>query len=94
MVKVKKEVKIPTPCGERLLVQRFKVENKSAGGILLPVEAQRTINQGLILAVGPKADSSFKIGQTILWSDFGATDIKLEGEQYVVLDDEAPLVIL
>ena len=91
-----------TPLGDSLLVERLEAEEKSAGGIVLPDSAKEKPIQGKVVAVGagrlgddgkPIA-LQVKKGDRILFGKYGGTEVKLDGDEYLIMKEEDVLAIL
>jgi len=90
------------PLNDRLLVQRLEEEEKTAGGIIIPDSAKEKPAQGKVVAVGPgKANDAgervalqVKEGDTILFSKYGGTDVKLDGEDYLIMREDDVLGVV
>ncbi|RWA69270.1 co-chaperone GroES [Mesorhizobium sp.] len=83
------------PLHDRILVRRIEAEEKTAGGIIIPDTAREKPQQGEVIAVGPGArDESgrltpldVKIGDRILFGKWSGTEIKLNGEDLVIMKE-------
>lgn len=83
------------PLGDRVVVKRIEAEQKTASGIIIPDNAQEKPQQGEIIAVGAGArDDSGKIvplevktGDIVLFGKWSGTEIKLEGQEYLVMKE-------
>jgi chaperonin GroES len=90
------------PLGERVFVKISPSEEKTAGGIFLPDNAKEKPQIGEIVNVGPgkrNEDGSFaplevKVGDQVLYSKYAGTDIKLGGDEYVLLAEKDILAIV
>ena len=90
------------PLNDRLLVQRLEEEAKTAGGIILPDSAKEKPAQGKVVAVGPGKTNDagerialqVKEGDVILFSKYGGTDVKLDGEDYLIMREDDVLGIV
>jgi chaperonin GroES len=90
------------PLGDRVLVQRVEAEAKSAGGILLPESAKEKPKEGKIVAVGEgrtldngeRSKFSVKKGDRILFSSYAGTEVKFQGEEYLIMREEDILGII
>ena len=90
------------PLGDRLLVKQLDAEEKSKGGIILPDTAKEKPKEGKIEAVGPGKvledgkvqPLSVKTGDHILFSSYAGTEIKLDGEDYLIMKEEDVLAII
>lgn len=84
------------PLGDRILVKVREAEEKTAGGILLPDTAKEKPQVGEVVQVGSgkrNDDGSYqaidvKVGDNVLYSKYAGTDIKLGGEDYVLLREQ------
>ena len=88
------------PYGDRILVKPMPEEEKSAGGILLPDSAKERPQSGEVIAVGPgkiedgkRLAMEIKAGDTIVYSKYGGTEIKVDGEDYLILKESDVLAI-
>jgi len=81
------------PLHDRVLVRRLSEEEKTAGGIIIPDTAQEKPSEGEIVAVGSgiRADDGsvreldVKVGDRVLFGKFGGTDVKVDGEDLLIL---------
>lgn len=90
------------PLGDRVLIQPFKAEEKSAGGIIIPesVSKDKPI-QGTVVAVGEgkKADDGSRIGldvkvdDVVFFSKYAGTDLKIDGENYLIIQESEILAV-
>jgi chaperonin GroES len=102
MATVALSVSTVKPLGDRIFVKVSESEERTAGGILLPDTAKEKPQVGEIVAVGPgkrNDDGSYqalevKIGDKVLYSKYAGTDIKLGGEEYVLLSEKDILATL
>ena len=83
------------PLHDRILVRRIEAEEKTAGGIIIPDTAKEKPQEGEVIAVGPGArDESgkltpldVKIGDCILFGKWSGTEIKLNGEDLLIMKE-------
>ena len=75
------------PLGERVLVERTEVENKTASGIIIPDNAKEKPQTAKFIAVGSKVEYVIVV-YTIVFEQYRGTEIKLEGKDYLVLNVE------
>ncbi len=102
MATVSLSVSTVKPLGDRIFVKVSESQERTAGGILLPDTAKEKPQVGEIVAVGPgkrNDDGSYqalevKIGDKVLYSKYAGTDIKLGGEEYVLLSEKDILASL
>jgi chaperonin GroES len=89
------------PLGDRVLVEPLDPEAKSAGGIFLPEAAQEAPRAGKVIAVGPgrKTDDgtlipvNVKIGDVVMYTKYGGNEVKIEGKDYLLLEEHSLLAI-
>ncbi|HTR62371.1 MAG TPA: co-chaperone GroES [Candidatus Binataceae bacterium] len=90
------------PLGDRILVKRIKEEEKTKGGIIIPDTAKEKPQEGKVVAVGKgKHDDNGKLiplevkaGDKILFGKYSGSEIKLEGEEHLILREDDILGIL
>lgn len=83
------------PLGDRVVLKRIEAEQKTASGIIIPDTAQEKPQQGEIVAVGAGArdDSGkivpleVKVGDIVLFGKWSGTEIKLDGQEYLVMKE-------
>jgi len=80
------------PLGDRVVVKVLEMEERTESGIVLPDTAKEKPQQGEVVAVGPavaeKAGFEIKVGDRVIYSKYGGTEIKFEGEEYLILNCE------
>lgn len=81
------------PLGERVLVERTEVENKTASGIIIPDNAKEKPQSAKVIAIGNKVED-VKVGDTIVFEQYRGTEIKLEGKEYLILNIENVIGIM
>ncbi|MGD9045569.1 MAG: co-chaperone GroES [Desulfobacterales bacterium] len=90
------------PLQDRILVQRVEEEEKTKGGIIIPDTAKEKPAEGKIVSVGKgKLDESgkriapeVKKGDRILFGKYSGTEVKIEGEEYLIMREEDVLGII
>lgn len=75
------------PLGERVLVERTEVENKTASGIIIPDNAKEKPQTAKVVAIGNKIED-LKVGDTIVFEQYRGSEIKLDGRDYLILNLE------
>lgn len=75
------------PLGERVLVKRTEVENKTSSGIFIPDNATEKPQTAKVIAIGSKVED-IKVADTILFEQYRGTEFKLDGEDYLILNIE------
>lgn len=84
------------PLYDRVLVKRLENEQKSAGGIIIPDTAQEKTQYGTVIAAGEGKSTSdgslrplkVKEGDKVIFGKFSGTEVKLSGEEYLILREE------
>ena len=90
------------PLGDRVLVKRVEEESKTKGGIIIPDTAKEKPQEGEVVAVGPGArdeDGDYiamdlKAGDRILFGKWSGTEVKLEGEDLIIMKESDVLGVL
>ena len=90
------------PLHDRVLVRRVEADEKTSGGIIIPDTAKEKPQQGKVFAVGKgkvKEDNSrqpldVKDGDTILFGKYSGQEIKLQGEEYLIMREEEILGVI
>ena len=90
------------PLGEKILIKRLEAEVKTAGGILLPETAKEKPKKGTIIAIGDgkllenggRAKFQVKIGDTVLFSSYGGTEVKIDDEEYLLMSEDDILAVI
>jgi chaperonin GroES len=84
-----------TPLHDRVLVRRIEGEEKTKGGLIIPDTAKEKPSEGEVVAVGEGARKesgelipmSVKAGDRILFGKWSGTEVKLEGEDYLIMKE-------
>lgn len=90
------------PLHDRIVVKRMEEEEKTAGGIIIPDTAKEKPQQGKVMAVGDgkfadngsRTPLTVKEGDRILFSKYAGTDIKVEGEELLIMREDDVLAIV
>ncbi|MDP3854710.1 co-chaperone GroES [Phenylobacterium sp.] len=90
------------PLGDRVLVKRVEEEEKTKGGIIIPDTAKEKPQEGKVIAVGPGKVTddgktlplAVKAGDRILFGKYSGSEVKLDGEEYLIMKEEDVLGIL
>jgi chaperonin GroES len=90
------------PLGDRLLVKRLEEEEKSSGGIIIPDSAKEKPQEGKVVAVGKgkmlddgkMVPLEIKEGDKILFGKYAGTDVKLDGEEHLIMREDDVLGII
>ena len=83
------------PLGENVLVKIRKGDSKTKSGLVLPDTASEDRPQeGKVMAVGNSKNIKVKKGQTIIFTKYSGTEMKINGEDYLILKNEDILAIV
>ena len=89
------------PLHDRIVIKRLEEGEQKVGGIIIPDSAKEKPQQGKVIAVGlgkrEKADRvplDVKTGDTILFGKYSGQDIKLDGEEYLIMREDEVLAVL
>ena len=90
------------PLHDRLLVQRIEESAPAKGGIIIPDTAKEKPQEGKVIAVGngkvlengTKLALDVKAGDKILFGKYSGTDIKIDGEEYLILREDEVLAVI
>ena len=90
------------PLGDRIVVKPSEQEEQTASGIFLPETAKEKPQKGTVLAAGPgrRDDDGDRIemdvaeGDTVLYAKYAGTNIKLDGQEYLILKESDVLAIV
>jgi chaperonin GroES len=90
------------PLHDRILVKRVEAEERSKGGLFLPESAKEKPMQALVVAAGEGrrlADGTIrpldvKVGDRCLFGKYSGDEIKVDGEEYLILREEDVLAVL
>lgn len=89
------------PLADRVVVKAIEQEEKTKGGIVLPDTAKEKPQEGEVLAVGSgrlldngeRVPLEVKVGDRVVYSKYGGTEIKLDGEEYIILRESDILAV-
>jgi len=90
------------PLGDRLMVEPIEQEELTPSGIMLPETAKEKPMQGKVLAIGPGArrENGARIamdvsqGDTVLYAKYAGTEVKIENQKYLILNETDVLAIV
>ena len=90
------------PLADRLVVKPLDAETVSKSGIVIPDTAKEKPQEGEVIAVGPgrmletgqRASMSVAVGNKVLFKKYSPEEIKVDGEEYLVLDERDILAII
>jgi len=89
------------PLEDRIVVQAVEAETTTASGLVIPDTAKEKPQEGTVLAIGPgrfedgqRIPLDVKEGDRVLYSKYGGTEIKYNGEEYLVLSARDVLAVI
>jgi chaperonin GroES len=89
------------PLGDRVLIKRVEAEDKTKSGIILPGQAKEQPQIAEVMAVGPGAVVDGKeikmevsVGDKIIFAKYSGTEIKIDGEEYTILEQSKILAVV
>ena len=90
------------PLGDRVVIRVLEQEEKTASGIFLPDTAKEKPSQGEVVAVGPgklqddgkRVALDVKVGDKIIFSKYAGTEVKVEGNEYLIVSERDILAIM
>ena len=90
------------PLGEKVLIKRIEAEGKTAGGIVLPDTAKEKPREGKVVALGDgkllkngeRAKFQVNKGDRVLFSSYGGTEVKVDGEEYLLMSEDDILAVI
>jgi len=90
------------PLADKVLVERVEAESKTAGGIVLPDTAKEkpqrgkivSVGEGKLLEDGTRKEVQVKKGDLVLFTSYAGTDIKIDGKEYLIMDESDIMAII
>lgn len=90
------------PIGDKILLKRLQAEEKTKGGIVLPETAKEKPKEGRVIALGEgkllyngsRAPFTVKENDRVLFTSYAGTEVKVEGEEYLILSEDEILAII
>ena len=90
------------PLEDRILVKPLDAEQTTASGLVIPDTAKEKPQEGHVLAVGPgrfdegdkRIPVDVKVGDTVLYSKYGGTEVKYSGQEYLILSARDVLAVI
>ena len=91
------------PLEDRIVVKPLDAEQTTASGLVIPDTAKEKPQEGEVLAVGPgrfddegekRIPLDVKVGDTVLYSKYGGTEVKYSGEEYLILSARDVLAVI
>ena len=90
------------PLADKVLIKRLEAENMTKGGIVLPDSAKEkprrgkvvSLGDGKLLDDGKRSDFQVKVNDLVLFTSYGGTEIKIDSEEYLIMDESDILAVL
>lgn len=89
------------PLGERVVIKRLEAEETTKSGIVLTGSAKEKPQEAEVVAVGPGAindgkrvEMEVKVGDKVLYSKYAGTEVKVSGEEYIILKESDILAVV
>ncbi|MCD8140857.1 MAG: co-chaperone GroES [Planctomycetaceae bacterium] len=90
------------PLADKILVKRLEAEEVTKGGIVLPDSAKEKPKEGRVVEVGPgkvmedgnRSQMQVKVGDRILFTSYAGTEIKVDGEEFLIMSQDDVLAIV
>ncbi|MDQ0300426.1 chaperonin GroES [Salibacterium salarium] len=90
------------PLGDRIIIEQVQTEEKTKSGIVLPDSAQEKPQEGKVIAVGNGrvTDNGERValevneGETVIFSKYAGTEVKFEGNEYLILRESDVLAVI
>lgn len=89
------------PLNEKIVVKRVEAEEKTKGGIVLPDAAKEKPKEGVVMSLGSgrlldsgqRAEFQVKERDRVLFSSYAGTEIKIEGQEYLIMNEDDVLAV-
>jgi len=90
------------PLNDKVIVRRVEADNQTAGGIYLPEQAKEKPKEGIVQAIGDgkyldngeRGQFQVSAGDRVLFSSYAGTEVKIDGEELMIMGEEDILAIL
>lgn len=90
------------PLNDKVIVRRLEAEEVTRGGIVLPDTAKEkpkegrvlSLGQGALLKDGKRAAFQVKVGDRVIFNSYAGTEVKFEGEEYLIMSEEDILAVI
>lgn len=90
------------PLQDKVLIKRLEAESTTKGGIVLPESAKEKprrgnivgLGDGKLLENGQRSEFQVKIGDQVLFSSYGGTEIKIDGEEFLIMEESDIMAII
>jgi len=90
------------PLADKVLVQRIEADSVTSGGIVLPDSAKEkpqrgkvvSVGEGKLLKDGGRGKMQVKKGDSVLFTSYAGSDIKIDGKEYLIMDESGIMAII
>ena len=90
------------PLEDRIVIRQVEAEQTTASGLVIPDTAKEKSQEGEVIAVGPgrvddngnRVPVDVKVGDTVIYSRYGGTEVKYEGQEYQILSSRDVLAVV
>ncbi|MDD6920518.1 MAG: co-chaperone GroES [Eubacteriales bacterium] len=85
------------PLGDKIVIQRLEAETKTSSGIILTSQTKEKPQIAEVVAIGPGTDEikiEVAVGDNVIFTNYAGTNIKYEGEEYIILSQKDILAIV
>lgn len=90
------------PLADKVLVERLEAESVTSGGIVIPESAKEKPQRGKVVSVGKgkllddgsRGKMGVKKGDEVLFTSYAGTDIKIDGKEYLIMDESSIMAIV
>ena len=90
------------PLEDRIAIRQVEAEQTTASGLVIPDTAKEKPQEGEVIAVGPgrvddngnRVPVDVKVGDTVIYSRYGGTEVKYEGQEYQILSSRDVLAVV
>ena len=94
-LKLKKEEFVMNlkPLGDRLVIKQVVAEETTKSGIVIPGQTKEKPQEATVVAVGKDVKEELKVGDTVVYSKYAGTNIKVDEEEYIIVKEEDVLAV-
>ncbi len=82
------------PLGDRLVLKQVVAEETTKSGIVLPGQTKEKPQEATIVAVGSGVKEELKVGDTVVYSKYSGTNVKVDEIEYIIVKEEDVLAVL
>ncbi|MDQ5943296.1 MAG: chaperonin GroES [Patescibacteria group bacterium] len=81
------------PLADRIVLEQIESEEKTSSGIILPDSAKEKPEQAKVIAIGPDV-KGIKVGEVVLYTKYGPNEVKVDGNEYLIVKEEDVMAII